>query len=232
MKMLFIIFTMTIGYICFLILSRSKRIYHLVERNMNDFQFGITWILFQRIVGALCFGSVYFIFRTTRLYRDMPVINFFKPFDSRALLWTLGLGCMIILFSAIVFRRPRYFSKLPQIRVKEWRISTIILNIVTWSVYLFAYEIMFRGVLLFSLQVEFGSIPAVLISTALYSLAHIPKGKAETAGAVPFGIVLAMITLETETIWTAFLLHGILALSSDHFALSASPEMRYRLTRY
>lgn len=58
---------------------------------------------------------------------------------------------------------------------------------------------MFRGFLLFSCARVLGVWPAIAINTAIYALAHVPKGKTEGIGAV-VGILFCLITLESGTI--------------------------------
>ncbi|MEZ5021390.1 MAG: CPBP family intramembrane glutamic endopeptidase [Bacteroidales bacterium] len=64
---------------------------------------------------------------------------------------------------------------------------------------------LFRGVLLFGLAKPLGPVVATAVNVILYSAAHIPKGKGETLGAIPFGMVLCILTLVSGTIWIALL---------------------------
>ncbi len=117
----------------------------------------------------------------------------------------------------------------PQIRDNPWTIKTVVINAGSWLAYLIAYEFLFRGLVLFTLYSALGFWPAIVITTSLYVLVHIPKGLKESIGAIPFGLVLGLITLEAGSIWPAFFIHAILALSTDHFALRAHPDMHYQV---
>ena len=99
-------------------------------------------------------------------------------------------------------------------------------NALGWAAYLFGYEILFRGILLFPLVAEFGVWPAIAVNIALYSSTHIPKGLDETIGAIPLGIVLCVLTLLTGTIWIAFFVHLAMALTNSFTALKHHPEMK------
>ena len=99
-------------------------------------------------------------------------------------------------------------------------------NALGWTIYLFGYEILFRGILLFPLVTEFGVWQAIAVNVALYSATHIPKGLDETIGAIPLGIVLSLLTLQTGTIWIAFLVHVTMALTNSFTALKHHPEMK------
>ena len=114
----------------------------------------------------------------------------------------------------------------PQIRVKEWDAKLIVSYSLAWCAYLFGYELLFRGFLLFPLVDSIGVWPAIAVNIALYSVSHIPKGIDETIGALPFGIILCIVTLQTETIWASFFIHVLLVLSNSLVALRFHPEMR------
>jgi membrane protease YdiL (CAAX protease family) len=87
---------------------------------------------------------------------------------------------------------------------------------------------MFRGFLLFSSLPVLGIWPSILLNTAVYSLVHIPKGNKETLGAIPFGILISYLAIETGTFWIAFFTHVILALSNEWFSLRTHPEMLFK----
>jgi len=93
---------------------------------------------------------------------------------------------------------------------RQWLLNTLV-----WTGYLAAYEFMLRGLLFFPLLSHVGRLPAVAINIVLYAALHIKKGRLETAGALPFGALLCVVTLLTHSIWPAFLIHLNLALIMD-----------------
>lgn len=124
-------------------------------------------------------------------------------------------------------RKPEIQEVHPQIRARIWTRKTALIDALTWALYLLGYETLFRGVLLFPLAEALGVWVAIAINIALYSAAHIPHGKAETIAAVPFGLVLCILTLYSGTIWIAFLAHLVNALTVSFSAMKYNPEMRY-----
>ena len=66
-------------------------------------------------------------------------------------------------------------------------------------------------ILFFSLLALMPMIWAVLTCTALYVLIHIFDSKPEIIGAVPFGIILCLLTFYTQSIWVPFIIHCALS---------------------
>lgn len=107
----------------------------------------------------------------------------------------------------------------------------VFINALGWAIYLFGYEFLFRGVLLFPLVDSIGVWPAIAVNIALYSATHIPKGLDETIGAIPLGLVLCLLTLASGTIWIAFLVHVAMAWTNSFTALKFHPEINYIKTK-
>ena len=140
--------------------------------------------------------------------------------------WILGLAAVIIPMNFFNSKKEKNLAFYPNVREKEWTRGMVAKNAFTWCAYLFGYELMFRGLLLFSTVTLLGEWPAIVLNTALYALVHVPKNLEETIGAVPLGVILCLITLTTETIWVAFFVHITLALSNFLFSLRHHPEMK------
>ena len=111
----------------------------------------------------------------------------------------------------------------PQIRKPTWTVSLFVLNGISWIVYLIAYEFLFRGYIFNSLLQLTSVGNAFIVSITLYALAHLFKGEKEFILSVPFGFILCYITLLTENVWAAVIIHSILAISNDIFAFRANP---------
>ncbi|PTM08204.1 MAG: hypothetical protein DA407_08620 [Bacteroidetes bacterium] len=78
--------------------------------------------------------------------------------------------------------------------------------------FLLAYEYFFRGVLLFTLINSFGMVTAISLCTILYVLIHAFDTKAEIIGAIPFGIVLCLLSYYSKSIIIPFITHIGLSL--------------------
>jgi membrane protease YdiL (CAAX protease family) len=140
---------------------------------------------------------------------------------------TVGLSAILIPLAAFSAKKPKNLVNYPQIRAKNWDTKTFRYNLLGWAVYLFGYELLFRGLLLFPLVEAYGIWLAIAVNVALYSATHIPKGLDETIGAAPLGFLLCLLTLMAGNIWIAFLVHVAMAWTNSLTALKHHPEIHY-----
>ena len=95
-----------------------------------------------------------------------------------------------------------------------------LLYIIIRLIFLFTYEIFFRGVLfMFSLQYT-NLVYAILINLFFYALIHSFDSRKEIIGSLPFGIVLCMFTYFSGSIWPAFIIHASLSLGYETIIIS------------
>jgi membrane protease YdiL (CAAX protease family) len=188
-------------------------------------------IFFTKYMGFLLMGVsptvIYLFFLPDYSLADygltiLPKTSFFS------VIWTLGLSALVIPLAYISAKKPKNLVNYPQIRAKVWTNKTVFINALGWFIYLFGYEFLFRGTLLFPLVDTLGVWPAIAINIALYSATHIPKGLDETIGAIPLGLVLCLLTLQSGTIWIAFLVHVAMAWTNSFTALKFHPDIHYK----
>ena len=119
---------------------------------------------------------------------------------------------------------PEYY---PQVRLKVWKPADILLNSLFWILYLLSYEFAFRGLMFFPLLNVLGFWPAAIIGTVIYSSVHIPKGAQEAIFAIPFGLLLYFIAMETSSMLIPFFIHLILALVNDYRSIIINPDVTF-----
>lgn len=85
--------------------------------------------------------------------------------------------------------------------------------------YFGAWEVLFRGVLLFGLLPRLGAGPAVGLQTALSVVAHFGRPFTETLSALPAGLVFGWVNLRVRSVWYVALIHWFVATSMDWFIL-------------
>lgn len=80
-----------------------------------------------------------------------------------------------------------------------------------------AWEVLFRGVLLFGLEDVLGARGANLFQTALSVTAHFGRALPETLSALPAGLVFGSVALRTRSIGYVALIHWTVGISMDWF---------------
>ncbi len=75
------------------------------------------------------------------------------------------------------------------------------------ALFLFAYELWFRGFLLFACIHWFGIPMAVSVNIFLYVLLHIFNNKKELLACIPFGLMVCLFSILFNTAWPAIILH-------------------------
>jgi membrane protease YdiL (CAAX protease family) len=148
--------------------------------------------------------------------------------NKEAWILTAILCPLLILINVLRAGKPANLVHYPQIRAKEWTPATFAGSSIGWVIYLLGYEICFRGILLFGCVEVMGVWPAIAINASIYSFAHFFKGIGETVGAIPFGIIISLISLWTGNFMVAFLVHCSLALSNQTVAFLAHPDMKWK----
>jgi membrane protease YdiL (CAAX protease family) len=82
-----------------------------------------------------------------------------------------------------------------------------------------AWEVLFRGVLLFGLRGRMGDMAANLSQTGLSVTAHFGRAASETFAAFPAGLVFGWVALRTGSIWPIIITHWVVGISCDWFIL-------------
>ncbi len=185
-------------------------------------------IHFTRYLGAMTIGIIPAIIMVLVMGKSFGDYGLKFQNGLTSLYWILGIACIVVPMNFFNSKKEKNLAFYPNVREKVWSKKLVAINAFSWCAYLFGYEFMFRGLLLFSTAALIGDWPAIVLNAAFYALVHVPKNLAETVGAVPLGILLCLITLTTGTIWVAFFVHITLALSNFFFSLRHHPEMSVR----
>jgi membrane protease YdiL (CAAX protease family) len=139
------------------------------------------------------------------------------------LAFALIFSTMTILVTSKIGRHSENTRIYRQVRTREGNVKLLISNALSWTLYLTAYEFLFRGYLFYSC-LQFTTVEnAFIIGVVAYSLAHLFKSEKEFLLSVPFGGLLCYITFVTNNVWAAVAIHLALALSYDMIALQANP---------
>jgi len=179
----------------------------------------------EKLSGVVIYGIIPFISAVVFLgFRPSEIgINWF------AHSWDIFLVLGIILLVCVVTYRASHnektYNKYPQIRLHSWTVPVFFTSYIGWIIYLFAYEFMFRGLLL-SVCLPFGMWQAIAINCAVYAIVHLHQGKGEVIGSIFFGIVLCLLTIYTGSILAPFLVHLSLSISTELWSIKNNPKTR------
>jgi len=160
------------------------------------------------IAGIVCLGII-------------PGIFFKQPFNAiipagtlPGFLWMLLFSVLLIVVSFAGFRASRHIH----IRYKKNNtLSKIFLTgyFTVRILFLCAYELFFRGFLLFDCIKWMGILPAITLTTGLTVLIHVFTNKKEMWACIPFGILLSVLCIAANAVWPAVIIHLALSLSYE-----------------
>lgn len=184
-----------------------------MEAQRGDHVGSLSQVLRRR--AALTLGCAAVVGTSVLLGADIGLSALPSSFD---LLATAIMAVVLLPIIARNARRPEHRALYPQARLDPWSGRDTATNLVSWGLYLLAYEAFFRGTLLLGLVPLVGTSPAVLASVTLYTAVHARKELPEIIGCIPFGLAVAWTTLHSGTIWTAFGVHW--AIASTNFLVS------------
>jgi membrane protease YdiL (CAAX protease family) len=224
----------SIGFILFWFTSKSDKIKAHFYNKYDYDTASVKHIFFTKYFGFIAMGVLPTIFCLIFLpsYNLADYgLTFISSTSLFSLYWILGLSALVIPLAYISAKKPKNLINYPQIRAKIWTRKTVTVHAFGWFIYLFGYEFMFRGILLFPLVDAIGVWPAIAVNIALYSATHIPKGLDETIGAIPLGLVLCILTLASGTIWIALFVHVAMAWTNCFTALKYHPDIHYQPKR-
>ncbi len=224
---IFSISTVTVCFIIYHFFTQSSSFTNYFLNRFSQDQASIRSVLAQRLTGMILFGLIPAVLILFFIEKDLSQFGLSGSNITRSILWFLPAAAVIITLNYFGSKRKNNLRKYPQIRVREWNKNLLTLSAFSWIAYLFTYEFLFRGFLLFSCAAYFNTWIAITINTSIYALVHLPKGIKETVGAIPFGIILCWLVLYLDSIWIALFIHIILALSNEWFSLATHPEMKF-----
>ncbi|MEM7039267.1 MAG: CPBP family intramembrane glutamic endopeptidase [Bacteroidota bacterium] len=217
----------TIGFIVYYFIMISPKLEQRMLAKHGEEEGGIRWVIFQRLVGAAALGIPSLLI--VPLFLDASPGTYGMSFgtSTEGLIYILVFGAIIIPMNLYRAGKAPNLVQYPQIRAKRWDMNLLLMSSGSWILYLLGYELVFRGFLLYGCVETMGVWPAIAINASIYSFAHFFKGIGETVGAIPFGIIMSIVTLHTGSFLVAFVVHCFLALSNQTVAMFAHPEMEW-----
>ena len=221
------ILSVSIGFAIYWFLSLSEKIKTLFFKKFSTENAWIAYVFFQKMMGVLFLGTIPGIILLLNSNYTLTDLGVATGNYKESLIYIAIIGSVIFVINFFTSKNPFNLAIYPQMRIMEWNRKKIIINSIGWAMYLFSYELMYRGLLLMVCYHSFGFWPAVAINLCFYSATHIAKGLNETIGTFPYGLLLCYVTISTGSIAVAFVTHLILALTNDYFSVYHNPKMKY-----
>ncbi len=157
-------------------------------------------------IGPIWFSSfIYFaalpLLTIIVLLRRNPLDFGLRFGDGRIWCFHVVVTCVLalpILYAASFSPSLRDYYTIPQFDIIKYSLGTI--------VYLFAWEFIFRGFLLFGLKEKLGE-SSILIQMIPFALLHFGKPEIEVISTILVGIYLGYVAYRGNSYWPAFIIH-------------------------
>ncbi|MEN8229523.1 MAG: CPBP family intramembrane glutamic endopeptidase [Bacteroidota bacterium] len=218
-----------VGFGCYYFLSRNRSMALKIWKVNPDLDHQVKQVVLQRVWGFLFLGifsaMLILLIMGENLHGYGLGFSFLKPLPW----WAFLLIPVILVVGFFSASKPGNLALYPQIRVKYWTPGILALSGFSWIIFLIGYEFLFRGFMLYASLDVMGPWAAIALNCSLYAFAHIYKGPGEAFGAIPVGILLCYLTLLTGNIWTAVIIHSVMALSNEWFSIRANPALKWKV---
>lgn len=134
--------------------------------------------------------------------------------------WRFGLGAAVLLLGImlpVVFiaaRSPQFQGSYPLAGGATKDRAHFVVYEAAYASYFVAWEFLYRGYLLFSLERKIGNL-AIVVQTIPFALLHLGKPELEALGSVVAGLALGIVALRARSFWYGALIHITVALTMD-----------------
>ncbi|RMG81144.1 MAG: hypothetical protein D6707_05245 [Bacteroidetes bacterium] len=180
-----------------------------------------SFFIFSRIAGGILFGFTAFYF-SEQSFRILG-LHFTSP-GYTILFIIAGIVITYWFTRKFLITNAVNIANYPQIRLPKWSKTLFILNKISWAIYLTGYELLIRG-LLFYYPVFVLNIPLYIVfplNILFYALAHLPKGKMETLGSVPVGIIMGLSVIFLKNIYFPVIVHWFMGWFNEGLSFKAN----------
>lgn len=138
---------------------------------------------------------------------------------KEGLLW-VAIGVPIaILAGKVASASPAMLAVYPLDRTVTGDLPSFVPHALVNLLYFGAWEVMFRGVLLFGLLPRSSAGQANATQTGLSVVAHFGRPMTETFSAIPAGLAFGWISLRVRSIWYVAVIHWVVGMSMDWFII-------------
>jgi membrane protease YdiL (CAAX protease family) len=217
-----IFITVLVSYIYYLILDKINS-----AKMKRNYSMIVLLYLIRKCTGFILLGIMPAFLAW--MYFDIRIqhLRLFFGYSGYLGMWLVIVTILLIFLNSFSSKSPDLRAVYPEMRIRQWNIGSIAIAGGGWILYLTGYEYLFRGILLFNCIAAFGIWPAISINLALYTTLHLVKGLKEAMAAIPFGAFLCYITIESNSVLPAILIHSVQAISAEIFCIYRNKEMSF-----
>jgi membrane protease YdiL (CAAX protease family) len=152
-------------------------------------------------LSALVYFAILPVFTIIILLKRNPLDFGFRPGNYRV--WLLYVAVSLLVWLPVLFISSRFsaledYYTIPQFDLLRYSGEII--------VYMFAWEFLFRGFLLFGLKDKLGEA-SILVQMMPFALLHFGKPGMETIGTILMGIYFGYIVYRGNSYWPALIIH-------------------------
>lgn len=191
------------------------------EEALEFFSEKLTGIVFTGLMPFILFNLVFGV--------SLNSFNSYPPAGSTIWYLVFVLALVTAISSFISSKSSTVRERSPELRTDVWYPRHVLLAGLGWLIYIYGYEYFFRGILWFLCLEAFGFLPALAINLVLYAVVHIPKGRFMSAGSIPMGIILCLLSYHTGSFHAAFLIHAIMAVTTEIASAWNNPDYQFRI---
>jgi membrane protease YdiL (CAAX protease family) len=144
--------------------------------------------------------------------------------------WLIDIGIAYGLLVALIFifgRNEDFLRTYPLFKPSPYTWTLFLLWETCQFAYMFGWEFIFRGYLLFTAKKEVGVVPAILLQMLPFAYMHIGKPELEIYGSIFAGLFLGMIAIRARSFIPGAILHFAVALTMDLFAIMHKGMLSY-----
>lgn len=194
-----------------------KELYSFLRRNCSEIMVVGLATLFlaldsynpipPRWLGSLVYFAVLPVLVIFVLLRKNPLSFGLRPGNWRS--WCFHVVVTFLVGLPTLYIASRYSSLASYYTIEQFDLLRYSLETV---VYLFAWEFLFRGFLLFGLKGKLGE-SSILVQMIPFVLLHLAKPEIEAISTILMGIYLGYVVYRGNSYWPAFIIHLFINIS-------------------
>ena len=175
----------------------------------------------KRIVAFLIYGIAP-IFIVKFLFHGRPQ-DYGLAFVHRNVrpIYFFAMAGLALPIMFLLSKKERINSHYPEVRgafLSKW---SLLFSSITYILYYFGYESLYRGFLVFGLRRYTGDFIAIIASMVFTSVTHLSSPWIVLIGSIVSGVIFPYIVILSGSIWALFAFHSVIGISMDIFCIRA-----------